>query len=88
MPTAKNITIVKLDIILVISRFAFLFCTTLETVTFGEKSQLTKIDEFAFNLCSYLKYITIPGTDIESCLFKMQKSGKSDFCKTITDNNN
>ena len=45
-----------------IGSFAFFSCTNLETVTFGENSQLTTIDEFAFQYCENLKNIEIPAS--------------------------
>ena len=44
----------------VISELAFSRCENLETVTFGENSKLTKINDYTFKNCHKLKSISIP----------------------------
>ena len=48
------------DSVTSIGYLAFKGCTLLETVTFGENSQLTSIGDHAFDGCSSLTSITIP----------------------------
>ena len=55
-----------------IMSYAFQGCTSLASVTFAEKSQLTSIGEYAFEHCTSLTYITIPKgvTNIGSSAFQ------------------
>ncbi len=48
-----------------IGDFAFNECTNLESITFGENSQLSSIGEGAFQYCTHLISITFQGTTAE-----------------------
>ncbi|WP_308698675.1 leucine-rich repeat protein [uncultured Thomasclavelia sp.] len=60
-----NTTIISIiipDSVTIIGSYAFLYCSNLTTVTFGENSQLTTIGSYAFYNCSSLTSIVIPNS--------------------------
>ena len=61
-----------------INQFAFKYCTNLQTVDFGDNSQLKSIGDRAFTSCTNLTSITIPAnvTEIGYCAF--------DDCDSLT----
>ena len=60
------------DNITLIDEFAFRDCTSLQTVNFGENSQLQTIGQYAFNNCRLLNSITIPAniTNLDNAIFQ------------------
>ncbi len=59
------------DSVTSIESWAFNGCTSLESITFGESSQLTSIGNYAFYNCESLASITIPDsvTSLGNCAF-------------------
>lgn len=76
MTNLKSITIP--DSVTSIGSYAFEYCSSLESVTFGENSKLESIGYEAFAFCSSLTSITIPSsvTSIDQSAFI--------FCRSLT----